>query len=410
MTESCCWSILAIDDDETILKNLKELLDNEKIPGTEEKIHIKTCNNFERALEEFDNCHLDMIIVDVRKGPVEVGVEVEREAGEETLEKIRKKKFLPVIFYTALPLKVNDLAGPHVKIISKPSSPDQILTVIKSIYDSPLPHLNRELIKHLERIQADYMWEFAENFHKNYGYDADPFELAYLLARRMSLSLSNEGIKAFLMEIGAPKEFYEAGSQIHPMQYYIIPPFSSNFQSGDLFFGKIETKMDSYWCLLTPSCDIEPHRKGKKEPPEFHSKAEFVVFAKCIPLKDQPEYSQWIDEFKATKKIENKFYEQLMNVLKNNRKSTGQPDRFVFLPGVLGIPDLLIDFQQIKIAKLEIVKKDTSLKQIASLDPPFSDAILSKFSRYFGRVGTPDLNCSCILSKHAADCMKETSK
>ncbi|MFA4849998.1 MAG: response regulator [Methanoregula sp.] len=409
MAISTCWNVFIIDDDKEILKNLKKSLNNKVIPGTKEKIHVTTSNNFDLALNEFESERFDLVIVDVRKGPVKPGIDPDEEAGEATIRQIREKKFLPVIFYTGLPNKVKHLESPHVKIITKPSPPEKILEIMKTILEAPLHLINRALIKHLEKIQATYMWEFVDNFHKQYGYDVDTHEIAYLLARRMSLSLSDDGIKSFLKESGGPKGFYETGSKIHPMQYYVIPPVFSIAQAGDLFFGKVETKTDSYWCLLTPTCDIEPHRKGKKVPPEWFTKAEYVVFAKCVPLKEQSEYSNWYEELKITKKTDNKHVSPLMGILTNNRKTNGQPERFVFLPGVLSIPDLIIDFQQLKIAKLEILKDTDKLKRIASIDPPYSDSILSKFSRYFGRVGTPDLNCACIISKYEEE-MKKSIK
>jgi hypothetical protein len=40
-----------------------------------------------------------------------------------------------------------------------------------------------------------------------------------------------------------------------------------------------------------------------------------------------------------------------------------------------------------------------SLNRLASLDSPFAEALLARFVRYFGRLGTPDLNTEVILSR-----------
>jgi len=391
MSGPMIWNVMMIDDDPQILINNKKLLDGETIPGTSDTISVKTCTDFNLSLGEFDKERIDLVIVDVRKGPVDAVHDVDPEEGEQTLFKIRKRKFVPVIFYTALPLKVKHLIGPHVKIVRKPSDPKIIMNAIGEALKSPLPVVNRALITHLEKIQAGFMWEVADNLFLKYGNSIDPYEVAYILARRISLSLSDEGIKTFLKDSGASADFYSLDTLVHPMQYYVIPPVEEIPQAGDLFFGKIDNTK-SYWCLLTPSCDIVPHKAGK--PP----RAEWVLFAKCVLLTEQPEFINWHEEFQKTKKPNNSKYGELDPLLKNNRQNS-QSERFVFLPGVLDIPDLVIDFQQLKIGKFEIFK-NAAFERKASIDPPFSDSILSKFARYFGRVGTPDLNCACVISKY----------
>jgi len=395
MTTSYYWNVFIFDDDPEILKNLKTILNDESIPETTEKIRIKTCNDFESTLLEFDKRRIDIAIVDVKQAKPIIGAEPGIEAGEYILRRIREKKFIPVIFFTAWPHIVRHLEGQYVKIIEKSQDPSTIIQTIKMFVDSQLPSLNRALTAHMEKQQADYMWDFvSDNWNRFDG--VNPYELAYVLARRMSLSLSDEGIKTFLKDNGAPKEYFETDSLVHPMQYYVNPPIAKIPQSGDLYKGKIND-IESYWCLLTPSCDLVPHEKGN--PPIEVAKADLVVLAKCIPLKDQPEFKDWEEKYKSTHNLKNSKYPDLENIF-TNKRSPGQAERFVFLPGVLSTPDLIIDFQQLYVTKYANVRKKGTLKRIATIDPPFSDSILSKFSRYFGRVGTPDLNCSCVISKY----------
>jgi len=401
MSVPMVWNVLMIDDDMDILAKGKELLNNETIPNTTDKIKIIT-SDFEKSLSEFEKERIDLVIVDLKKGPAQQGEDPEKEEGEKTLQDIRKRKFLPVVFYTAWPHKVRHLEGPHVKVLGKPATPPKIMEAIGAALESPLPVINRALITHLEKIQAGFMWGVADDIYRTYGNTVNPYEVAYLLAKRISFSLSDEGIKAFLKESGAPAIFYSRDSLVHPMQYYVIPPIKENSpQVGDLFFGKIDNT-ESYWCLLTPSCDMVPHKAGK--PP----KAEWVVFVRCLLLKEQREFIAWYDELQKTGEHNNNKYADLDPLLKNNRKN-GQSDRFVFLPGVLDIPDLIMDFQQVKIGKLDLLD-NAAFKKRASIEPPYSDSILSKFARYFGRVGTPDLNCACVISKYEVEKKPETSE
>jgi hypothetical protein len=39
------------------------------------------------------------------------------------------------------------------------------------------------------------------------------------------------------------------------------------------------------------------------------------------------------------------------------------------------------------------------LERLASLDSSFAEALLARFTRYFGRLGTPDLDVAVLLQR-----------
>ena len=39
------------------------------------------------------------------------------------------------------------------------------------------------------------------------------------------------------------------------------------------------------------------------------------------------------------------------------------------------------------------------LERLASLDSPFAEALLARFTRYFGRLGTPDIDVAVLLQR-----------
>jgi hypothetical protein len=59
-------------------------------------------------------------------------------------------------------------------------------------------------------------------------------------------------------------------------------------------------------------------------------------------------------------------------------------------------PDLVVDFQQLVTLPREQM---TTLERLASLDSPFAEALLARFGRYFGRLGTPDLDLEVIINR-----------
>ena len=58
--------------------------------------------------------------------------------------------------------------------------------------------------------------------------------------------------------------------------------------------------------------------------------------------------------------------------------------------------DLKVDFQELVTITPEAFEQ---LKVIASLDSPFAEALLARFSRYVGRLGTPDIDRTLVLSR-----------
>jgi len=168
---------------------------------------------------------------------------------------------------------------------------------------------------------------------------------------------------------------------MHPMQYYVIPPVELAPLAGDVYEGQIGD-LHSYWVLLTPSCDLVTGRE----------KADLVLLARCLPLTEQVEYQQWRDGLPAPSRAING---KLQDLLRNNRRDS-QSERFFFLPSALSLPDLVVDFQQLVTLQREHMD---GLERLASLDSPFAEALLARFTRYFGRLGTPDLDVAVLLQR-----------
>jgi len=255
------------------------------------------------------------------------------------------------------------------------------LDSLSNIFTTRLPAVNRALIRHLETIQRDYMWDFVANHWEQFGDTSDHTSLAYLLARRLATSLSGSGIQQLAQELGDSVGTAVTEGQMHPMQYYVIPPLELAPLAGDVYQGQVG-EHNGYWALLTPSCDMVTGRE----------KAELVLLARCLPLTEQVEYQQWRD---GLPEPSNTRIRQLQALLRNNRQDN-QSERFFFLPGALSLPDLLVDFQQLVTLQRAHIG---GLERLASLDSPFAEALLARFTRYFGRLGTPDLDVAVLLQR-----------
>lgn len=379
MADVTTWQLLFVDDEEDACRQVKEYLEGETISGSGEFPHVETLTDFDKALEALETRRFDLVILDLRLGPHDETPE--EEAGTRTLQAIQQRRFVPVIFYTALPHLVRDLETPLIRVIEKGPSPEPLLEAVRNIFATRLPKVNRALVQYLETVQRDYMWKFVAKHWERFGDTADRTALAYLLARRLAMSLSGPGIQQLAQDLGDTTGAGATEGQVHPMRYYVMPPVEESPLAGDLYQGQIEGQT-GYWVLLTPSCDLITGRE----------KAEWVLLACCVLLTGQTEYQRWQAGLPQPSGTADG---RLRAVLRNNRQD-GQAERFYFLPAAIALPDLVVDFQQLVTLPRE---RMTTLERLASLDSPFAEALLARFARYFGRLGTPDLDLDVIINR-----------
>jgi len=237
MADAITWQLLFVDDDAETCRQVREFLDGETIVAPNERLRVKTLTDFASALNELEARRFDLLILDVRLGPYD---EVrEEEAGITTLEAIRQRRFVPVVFYTGLPRLVQALETPLIRVVEKTEGLPRLLETVRSIFATRLPAVNRALIRHLETVQRDYMWDFVATHWERFGDTPDRTALAYLLARRLAMSLSGPGIRQLAQDLGDPTGAAAVEGRVHPMQYYVMPPIEPAPLAGDLYQGQI---------------------------------------------------------------------------------------------------------------------------------------------------------------------------
>lgn len=381
MTHENLWGLLFVDDDPETCEQVARYLGEQVVVEPDGKLKVDTEVDFNKALDRLESSHYDFVVLDVRFGPWDE--EREEEAGIITLDLIKNRRFVPVIFYTGLPNKVRHLETPLIRIIEKTEGVTKILSTIKEIFATKIPIVNRALLRHVEEVQRDYMWDFVARNWEKFGDTPDRTSLAYLLARRLAKSLDGPGIQQLAEELGDTTGVWCGEDNVHPMMYYVIPPISAEPTTGDIFSKSIDDQTE-YTVLLTPSCDID---KGK---------AEWMLFARCLLLSEQPEYVEF-----AQNPGDRKAKGKIKSLLNDNREGK-QPERFKFLPSVIDLPDMVVDFQQLMAITLDefnSLKEQGKLERIASLDSPYAEALIARFTRYFGRLGVPDLHIGLIADR-----------
>jgi CheY-like chemotaxis protein len=382
------WRILLVEDDEELARTTSEALQRRSVSSKGERAMVEVVKSFGDALAQVESRRYDLVVLDIRD---EEAVDESQndvygdddvtpaDKGLELYSQIRERRFVPIIFYSAVAhLAQSQHDPPFVTVVSKlDQQEDNLLRAkVTEVFDSPLPRLNRALAQHVDGVLRGFMIDFVEQNWKDLSDPERSADLAYLLARRLAHSLG-DGRIANLSDDTFPDV---TDGKVHPTRLYVMPPI------GDPTTGDIFCTVEGDWfLLLTPACDLVAHA-GKR-------KAEFVVMARCLPLTGTDEYREWHAGGRPDS-ANNRKTSKLDRLIGNNRR--GQQDRFYFLPSAWGRPDLIVDLQRLNHFLFDELKK---FERLATLDDPYAQSLVAQLGRYIGRMGTPDLDVAAVRSR-----------
>lgn len=390
MTEP--WRILIVDDDEgfapLIANSIRSAARNEA--GNEPVVEIESV--FDAAIERLAAEKFDLVILDVRDQPAATRGQGDQLSypGTSVFERIRQHRFIPIIFYTAVPAEVQSHDNPpFVQVVSKIAEDhvSELRNAVKQAFQSDFPRIYRLLEDHSASVMRDFMIEFVE---KNWDFVSENrADMMHLLVRHLSTSLGH-GAAGMTAELGyGPGD--ELDDTVHPARYYAALP-SSDYATGDILRGppsgstsSDEGDAESWYVIVTPSCDFV-FRRGKRY-------SDYVVLVECRQLSSFPEYQNLmsngsVDSEQATRRLRN---------LLDSRPYKQQADRYHYLPEAWKVPHLIVDNQLVVSFPYDDLVEH--YEKVASLDSPFAEELVHRFARYIGRLGTPDLDLDAIVAR-----------
>jgi len=366
--------ILTIDDDATITKQIQDLFHDEVIEG--HKILVDVENDFATGMARLLEGEYDIVVLDVYKGePTEGNA---NQPGREILEEIKTTVPITLVFYTGLTSHIEECASDIVRVVSKTTS-GGLETEITSLIKTGFPLIRKRISKHINDVLREYYWEVVDNYADSNKVSGEEALLEYLLLRRLAATLNREGAtKIFGKAISSEK--------VHPLGFYICPPLQNDtYEMGDV----LKRDDGSFHVVMTPSCDLA------------NKKADYLLLVPTIKLKDTPEYKKYVECVKLNT-------EESLKKLSNNKESLSRvigsrnSDRYFFLPHneFVGMPDMVIDFQQSSNHKIEVESayKLSGYSKVLKIDDPFAQNMLATFIRNKNRPGSPDLDTDYIIA------------
>lgn len=355
--------ILYVDDDIENFTDLKDLLEGKTINGC--TISIDNELDFEQAVVRSKNYHL--IILDLFKGNAMAGG---TDKGSNVFNDICSSIFVPIIFYSANPASVVQLRSQVVGVANKLDDISSLLSEIERLTKHNLPLLKEGVHDFIETEFKKYFWDTIHQKKAMFKPESNDFSLGYMLLRNMADTLSRDNIRQILGDSTIKED------KVHPMEFYIYPTDTTKeFQTGEILQHK---DSNSVYVVLTPSCDFIVRNDNTR-------KVDYVLLLKTCLLTDTIDYKKY-------QQNKSKYFGNLRDLI-----NSGRSDRYFFLPGTPFIENRVIDFQNKEIVTYEQLV--TNFERIAKLDSPYAQSMAATYSRYYNRIGFPDIDHEYVMSK-----------
>lgn len=354
--------VLYIDDDKSHHNDIKELLAGEECCGY--TLQIECTDSFETGILASSQYHL--VILDLYRGQAMQGGE---NVGSNSYKEIQEKIFIPIIFFSGYPKDVAELRSQVIGVATKGDGGfDELKSEIERLTKNNLPILKEKVHAFIEDEFKKYFWGTIQPKNNIFKPEADNLSLGYMLLRNMADTLSRDNIRQLLGDDTIKED------KVHPMEFYIYPTdTTTEYQTGEIIKNK---ETDEIFVILTPSCDFI--KRGTSE-----RKVDHILLLKTILLTETKEYKRY-------NKDKDKYAESLKQFINSSKG-----DRYFFLPQTPFIENRVIDFQNKEIVSYE--QLCANFERIAKLDNPYAQSMSATYTRYYNRIGFPDIDCDYIL-------------
>jgi hypothetical protein len=364
-------SVLLVEDDPADLKQFQRDFPDYFLKR-DITVHLDSKSDFDAAFAAIRNPHsrYDLVISDTYKGD-----HANRNAAVlGMVAEYRQGRFAPLIVCSSAPQPHSLNPSAFVTWADK-SQPGDIERAILATLDRGIPQIARALRNEIDNAAGTFLWKFLEaNWARLVG-NIDRAQLERIIRRRTALMISD------LIPGTDPVAPLESR---HGLEYYVYPCFEQDYFSlGDIIQDK---KTGEFRVILTPHCLLTT------KPARPVPKAELVLtirttLAQAIIGKAKLDSAR----------IENNDA-QLKRLGKWARNDVGAiPEgRYWYLPQFLEIPHLYCDF--LRLETVEQTRLKAEFQRVATLTPPYAEALQECFAGFYGSVGIPDIDARSIIS------------
>jgi len=359
--------ILIVEDDDPTIQSYRDNIESFS-KSTGNIIEVSVLKKLEEALDFLATAELDAVIIDLRLSSNSSELE-----GMQIVEEIYGKLRFPIFIVSGSIGQVEREETSFLKKRSRDGSFKDILCEISDIYNTGITKIlgkRGEIDSYLNNI----FWSHISNSLDIWIDDRSrtPVEKQKSLLRYTLLHMQE------YLELTEDSDF----DRYHPAEIYIQPSMKENVFTGDIVMN---SNNDSQcYIILTPSCDLA------------QSKAKDILLVKI--------------------ETTNCILNEKINILKRGSGNTEQlaaartdltklisnnfSNKYHFLPAYKNLQPGLVNFQKVLSIRIGDLKKEYNV--IASVNSSFSKDIIARFSYYYSRQGSPDLDyeevCNSLIS------------
>ena len=292
-------------------------------------------------------------------------------SGNDVIRRIKDKLRFPVFVISGTTHNLAaDLNSPSdfFKIVNRDDADFDFIDEFVSIHNTGITKLLNRNGK-IENLISSIFWSHLSNSINIWAKDES----------RSPEQKEKSLLRYTLLHIQEYLDLNSSGTseKYHPAEFFITKPVKPNIYTGDI----LQTNEGIRCVILTPACDIEKRSDGSR-------KADKILTLRIIDLGElDPEYNNP----KMSNGKENKLKPYL-----NNSKP-----RYHYIPDAGDIKRGVIDFQDkfsIDDNKLEERIANKNVTRIATISSPFLKDVISRYSNYYARQGSPDFEVNELLN------------
>ena len=372
---------LLIDDDQNQELLFIEAI-NEINETTDLNITYKVVKTPESAMIELYQNYFKAIIIDLKLNNDDNAVESDEEiSGNVLLRRIIEKEIVPIVVITGFPDKVStDIDKSIVKVLPKETNLyDEINALIEKYSDSVFKIFGSrgEINKNIKEL----FWNVIPQCFTSKNQDIS------LLSKKKQETVIIRYISSWLSN---KYMFDDKYIDVEPIEMYMFPNPIKQVCTCDIYKKYIDTNIDEYFIVLTPSCDLA------------NKKVDEVILCKIKNYDEVQSFKERLEIYNNEQNKEsNKAKKAKGDLMKWFRNSHSDSLRYHFLPKVKDFTGGFVDFRSI--LSLEYDKEsgeiiDDSYLKIGVITESFKRDIVSRFSSYYHRQGQPEFNCDSVLN------------
>lgn len=348
-------NLLIVEDDKPTIQSYLDNIEsfNKK---SDVQIEAEVIDNLEDAKNSLISPDYDAAIIDLKLSSNSVDLE-----GLEIVDEIQNKLRFPMFIVSGSLGQVEREESAFFKKRSRDGNFKEILTEITDIYKTGVTNiLGRKGT--IEEYLNSIFWNHMSN----------SMDLWINDSTRTPQEKENSLLRYTLLHM--QEHIDEELEKYHPSEFYITKPIKKNLFTGDI----VELEKNRF-LILTPSCDIVLRPDGSRN-------ADFILFCKIKPLDSVVKNYELL---KHDTSLKNDNRKRINGFFENKNQ------KYHFIPKAELIKPGLIDFQDkltIPNSEVNTLLEENKIKRVATISQPFLKDIISRYSNYYSRQGSPDFD------------------